>query len=71
MINPNGNRAARRTAGMAGPYRPVSDVAATQLGGFVFLGLRGAGFVRLSVAEARQLIGELEELVVGAQGALS
>lgn len=55
---------------MRGPFRPLEDFAATQWGGFVYLGLRGAGFVRLSVAEARQLVGELEELVDAAQGAL-
>jgi len=70
-VNPNGNRAARRTSGMGGPYRPAADIAATQVGGFVYLGLRGAGFVRLSVTEARQLVLELDELVIAAQGALS
>lgn len=70
MIDPHANRAARRTSGMRGPFRPLEDFAATQWGGFVYLGLRGAGFVRLSVAEARQLVGELEELVDAAQGAL-
>ena len=69
-VAPNGNRAARRTAGIR-HIRPTEDLAVTHIGGTVFLGLRGAGFVRLSAAGARQLAAELTELAEHAQGALS
>jgi len=67
---PNGNRAARRAAGIS-HIRPTEDLAFTRIGGAVFLGLRGAGFVRLNVQAARQLASELAELADAAQGELS
>jgi hypothetical protein len=69
VVAPNGNRAARRTAGI-NHIRPAEDLALTRIAGTVYLGLRGAGFIRLSPAEARQLAAELAELA-DAQGDLS
>lgn len=69
-ITPDANRAARRTAGIK-QIRPLDDLAVTRIGGTVFLGLRGSGFVRLTTPAARQLAAELTELADAAQGALS
>lgn len=63
------NRAERRAAGMA--HRPAADLALSQLPGAVLIGLRGAGYVRLTPAEARAHAAELLELADSAQGALS
>jgi hypothetical protein len=70
-VAPNGNRAARRTAGVRGATRPAADLGLTQIPGAVLLGLRGAGFVRLTPGEARKLAAELDELADTVQGALS
>jgi hypothetical protein len=64
------NRAERRQAA-SGHLRPPADLALTQMAGAVYLGLRGAGFIRLSPGEARSLSAELAELAEVAQGALS
>lgn len=68
-VVPNGNRAARRAAGVQ--TRSADDLGLTQVPGAVLLGLRGAGFVRLTPGEARHLAAELVELADTAQGALS
>lgn len=68
-VAPNGNRAARRTAGI-GRIRPTEDLGIARIAGTVYLGFRGAGFIRLSPAGARQLAAELAELA-DVQGDLS
>jgi hypothetical protein len=70
QVTPNGNRAARRSAGQR-QARPHSDLTLTRVAGSVFLGLTGAGFVRLTPGEARQVATELAELATTAQGELS
>jgi hypothetical protein len=64
------NRSERRAAGgMA--HRPQSDLVRSHLPGAVLVGLRGAGYVRLTPSQARDHARELVELADAAQGALS
>lgn len=48
-----------------GMSQPAADLAVTRLAGgaMIFLGVRNGGRVRLTLEQARQLAGELLELV--------
>lgn len=69
-VDPN-NRSARRSAGFRGQARSPRDLSlARGAYGTVLLGLTGAGFIRLTPGEARQVATELDELANAAQGDL-
>ncbi|MGH9042678.1 MAG: hypothetical protein ACRDZ3_20880 [Acidimicrobiia bacterium] len=55
----NGNRAARRATGQGRPY---GDLLVTRDGPFVFVGLRGSGFVRLTANQAHLVAALLTDL---------
>jgi hypothetical protein len=70
VIAPNGNRSARRNAGLRAT-RPASDLGVTRVAGSVFIGLTGAGFIRLTPTEVRRLVDELVGHLDAIEGELS